>query len=116
MKYLNLSLVVILAMLSVVAGATKVMQAPQELSFFQEAGIATQLLSPFGLMQILGGLISLFPRFRSWGLLVIAAMFGLSAMMILVAGNILFGLASVIPCGLALILHAGLFGNENSPQ
>ncbi|GAB5489563.1 MAG: hypothetical protein Pars2KO_31330 [Parasphingorhabdus sp.] len=96
-------LVILLALLSIAAGIAKVMQTAEEATFFQQVGIPLSLMIAFGGLQIVGGLAAVIPMFRKWGLILIALMFLLSSVQILMAGNHIFTLVSLIPAALALI-------------
>lgn len=104
MKYLYLLILAVLVLMSFAAGGAKVTHAEQEISFFQQAGVSSQLLLPIGALQILAGLLSLLPRIRTIGLWLIAIMFGLSAAMIFATGNIAFALFSLAPAAIAIFL------------
>jgi len=93
---------ILLALLSVAAGAAKIMQMPQETAFFQQLGIPLSLMIAFGGLQIVGGLAAVIPKSRKWGLILIALMFLLSSVQISAAGNFVFALVSLIPAALAL--------------
>ena len=104
MKYVYLAILVLLILVSLAAGAAKVMQTPQEVEFFQQVGMGTGVLITFGIIQILGGLLAILPKFRKLGLTIMAAMFLLSAVQIFMTGNAVFGSLSLIPAALAIFL------------
>ncbi|MBL4619215.1 MAG: DoxX family protein [Marinicaulis sp.] len=103
MKKLLLANLVVLILLGLSAGAAKIMQAPQELKFFQDAGLSANLLIIFGVLQVAGGILLVFARTRKPGAVLLAATLGASAIMIFMNGMIAFGLFSLLP-----ILMAGI--------
>ena len=57
MKVVNFLIIAVVALLSIAAGAAKVMQAPQEMEFLQSVGLSKSLIMVFGLVQIAVGLL-----------------------------------------------------------
>lgn len=97
-KTINLNL---LAILSVVSGITKILQMPQELEFFGAAGFSNTQVVIFGAAQLLGGVLLYIPKTRIVGAAVMAVTFVMSTALIFMAGNIGFGLFSVLPIAMA---------------
>ena len=104
MKVIKLIVLAILVSLSLAAGAAKIMQVPQELAFFEAVGVPTAFLLPFGVVQAVAAVLAIRPKTRKLGLRIMAFVFLISAWMILVGGNLLFSLISLIPAGLAASL------------
>lgn len=112
-KYVLLGLLVLM---SLAAGIAKVMQMPQEVAFFESAGLSLGPLIPFGILQLIGGGLSLIPKTRKLGLASMAVSFLASALMIFVSGNIVFGIVSLIPVALAGFLAFNKWGAEIRPS
>jgi hypothetical protein len=99
---------VLLGLLSIAAGVAKIALLPDEVAFLSQFGFGTLLIAFFGTVQFLGGILLVIPRTRSPGALVAALAFGLSAVLLLVAGNSAFAGVSLVPAILAgLIAYRG---------
>ena len=96
----NLALVVLL---SIAAAVPKLLRVPQEVTFFEKAGLAGSAVLLFGLLQLAGGILLVFTRTRLWGAGVAAVVFLASAIMVFLSGQTAFGLLSMLP-----VLMAGL--------
>jgi hypothetical protein len=104
-KFQTASLVV-LVLLSLGAGAAKVMRVPNEVKFFQDVGFGTEVLMVFGAAQILAAILLLIPMTRLLGAIVAGGLMLLSAAMILVNGQPLFAVVSLLPVALAAVVVA----------
>ena len=99
-----LALVVLISMLSMAAGAAKVAQVPSEMAFLQSMGLSPRAILLFGGVQIVGAILSLAGRTRIAGLWLVSAMFLLSAALIFYSGSFVFGVISLLPVGIAVLL------------
>lgn len=108
MKYLFYVVLVIVVILSLAAGGAKVSNMPQEIQFFQDAGINSTWLLYLGGLQIVGGLLAIYNRTRGAGSAIIAFGFLLSTMVIFMTGNSAFGLFSLLP----VLMCAFIFGER----
>lgn len=100
MKYLFFAILILVVLLSLAAGGAKVAAMPQEVQFFDNAGIAANWLLPLGILQISGGLSALYHRTRRVGLILIALGFLLSTVVIFMTGDAAFGFFSLLPVAL----------------
>ena len=101
LRKINLVLVTVLG---IAAGIPKIMRMPNEVEFFETAGLGADLVVVFGLLQLAGGLLLVSQKTRIWGASVVAVMFLGSAVMLLVTGEIAFGFVSVLPGLMAAIV------------
>lgn len=101
LKFINILIITVIALLSIAAGLAKVMQSPQEVEFLQSLGLSTLLIIFFGLVQITGGVLIAPKMTRLPGAVLVTSGFVLSAVLIFIGGNVSFGLISVIPSALA---------------
>ena len=104
MKYINIIVVVLIGLLSIAAGAAKVMQAPQEMEFLQGVGLSVNLIFIFGVIQIGGGLLLAHQKSRMYAAILTGLAFLVSTILIFVAGNQMFALISAIPALLSFIV------------
>ena len=92
----------LLALLGVAAGVAKLLQTPQEMAFFQEQmGFSAEAIMAFGLLQLLSGLMLVFPKTRLIGAGILGMTLFLSSIVIFMAGEIGFGLVSLVPVVMA---------------
>jgi uncharacterized membrane protein YhdT len=101
MRMLYLVLVAALALISLAAGAAKLVAAPGEVDLLAAAGLGTVWLWPLGILQVVGAVLAAIARTRSAGLIGIAMGFAVSCLVIFLAGNVAFGLVAVVPVALA---------------
>ena len=104
MKIVNFLIIAIIALLSIAAGLAKVMQTPQELEFLQGFGLSSALIVAFGLVQILGGVLLVLKKTRMLGAVLAASALVVSTVLILIGGNLAFGLVSILPIALACVI------------
>ena len=93
----TLFLIIMLALLSIAAGVAKAFHLPEEVTFLSEQGLGTNTIIIFGVVQMLGGVLALITPTQRVGLGLIGAGFLMSAMIVFVSGNFLFGLVSMLP-------------------
>jgi hypothetical protein len=88
----------LLALLGVAAGAAKMLQTPQEIAFFQgEMGFSSEAIMAFGLLQFVAGAMLVFKTTRLIGAALLGMTLLLSSIVIFMAGEIGFGVISLIP-------------------
>ena len=104
MKIVNVLLVVIIALLSIAAGLAKLLQAPQEMEFLRGLGLSPVLIIVFGLVQVVGGILLGLKKARLSGAVLVTAAFLVSTALLFMAGNISFGLISLVPVVLASLI------------
>ena len=104
MKIVRLLLIVIVALLSIAAGAAKVIQAPQEMEFLQGFGLSTLSIIVFGLVQILAGVLLAPQKTRISGATLAIIAFAASTILIFKGGNFAFALFSILPIVLSVIV------------
>lgn len=116
MKKAQTASLVILVLLSLGAGAAKVLRVPDEVKFFQDLGLAVDLLLIFGAAQVLAAILLLVPNTRLPGAIVAGGLMLLSAAMILLNGQALFAVVSLLPVALAGVVIAAQFQKKVSHE
>jgi DoxX-like family len=108
MKILTIIMTLLMALLSIAAGVAKVMLIPEETAFLSQFGFSQPHVVIFGAVQVLGGLLFAVPLSRDVGGIVVTVGFLFSAVLVFMSGNVVFGLASVLPVVLtgALVYRA----------
>lgn len=94
----------IMVLLAIASGVAKIMLMPQEVAFFGAFGFSDNLLINFGLLQVLGAVLLLLPKGRTFGLILVAATFVVSAIVLLAAGKIVMALVTLLFVGLLVFL------------
>ena len=93
--FINL-VVVILVFLAISSGVAKVMLMPQDVEFFAEFGFTSTILITFGAFQLLGGVLLAIPKYRIIGSLIVALTFLISAVILVMAGNMVVAIITLI--------------------
>lgn len=106
MKIFNIIAIFAVALLSLAAGAAKLMKVPQEAAFFEAVSLAPIFMTIFGALQVLCSVLICIPKTRRIGAGLAALSFFASVVMILKTGQIYFALFSVLPVFLALYVFA----------
>lgn len=96
MKAVSTIILVILILLAVSSGITKILLMQQDVEFFGKYGFSNPILVAFGLIQVIGGLLLVFTKTRFVGAVIVAITFLISLVVILIEGNIPVGIATVI--------------------
>ena len=99
----RINLVFVIA-LGTIAGIVKVMRLPMEVEFFEYARLGGNSVVVFGVVQLVGSVLLVFPRTRFWGASVVAATFLSVTVMLFAAGLITFGVISVLPVAMVGII------------
>ena len=89
MKIFYNLVIVILVLLAISSGVTKVLLMPQDVEFFAEFGFTTPILIIFGAFQLLGGVLLVIRRARIIGSVIVALTFLISAVLLIVMGNLI---------------------------
>lgn len=93
-----------LAALGVAAGAPKIFQMPQELEFLNTLGFPAIAVSILGVIQLAGGVLLFREESRLPGAMLTALAFLISSVAIFSGGNTRFGLISLLPVVLTIIV------------
>ena len=104
MKIVNILIIAIVALLSIAAGLAKVMQSPQEMEFLQGFGLSSALIVVFGLVQVSGGVLLVPQKTRLPGAVLATLALVVSTVLIFIAGNLVFGLVSILPIALGCVI------------
>jgi hypothetical protein len=96
MKAVSTIILAILILLAVSSGITKILLMQQDVNFFGKYGFSNPILIAYGLVQLIGGLLLVFTITRFVGATIVAITFLISLVMLLMEGNILVSIATVI--------------------
>jgi len=100
MNALNITLVLLLALLGIAAGTAKVMEIPQEMEFLLGVGLSADHILGLGVMQILGGVLMVLFKARFIGSIIAALAFLLTSVLLFMSENMLFAAVSLVPLAL----------------
>ena|SRR3989338_4820509 len=96
MKILFNVILAILVFLVVSAGITKIMLMQQDVEFFGKYGFTNPILIAYGVVQLLGGILLVLPKTRIIGAILVAITFLISAVVLVMAGNIPVAIITLI--------------------
>jgi len=88
MKVMFTIILVILILLALSSGLTKVTLMQQDVDFFGKYGFSNPILVAYGLVQIVGGVLLAFRQTRFVGATIVAITFLISLAVLLMDGNI----------------------------
>jgi len=108
MKITKIVMTAIVGLLSIAAGAAKIMLVPEEAKFLAQFGFNDTLTVVFGLAQVIGGCLVAIPLTKLYGAGISTICFATSLAMILSTGNLAFAAVSVLPVLLSgFLLYQG---------
>ncbi len=96
MKIISTIVLVVLILLAVSSGITKVALMQQDVDFFGKYGFSNPILIAYGLVQLIGGLLMVFKRTRFAGAAVVAITFLISLVVLLMEGNLPVSVATIV--------------------
>lgn len=96
MKTVSIIILVILTLLAVSSGITKILLMQQDVDFFGKYGFSDPIIIAFGFVQLLGGLLLVFTKTRFVGAAIVAVTFLISLAMLLMEGNIPISIITVV--------------------
>jgi len=111
MEVLFKVVLVFLVFLAVSSGITKIMLMQQDVEFFGAYGFTNFLLILYGATQLIGGILIAIPKTRVIGALIVAITFLVSAIVLIMAGNIPVAIVTII-----MILLLGLIAKQSQKK
>jgi len=104
MKIINILLIGLITLLCITAGAAKVMRLPEEMAFLQEFGFSANMVTIFGLIQLVGAAMLLNRKVRTYGGVFALVTFSVSSLLLFKDGNLTFFLLSLLPILFTIVL------------
>lgn len=95
-KIINHLPLVILILLSLATGMTKLILLPEEVELFAHAGFSNKMTFAFGLLQVTGGLLLIFKSSRSYGAVIMLVTFVVASIVVFYKGMMGFGFFSIL--------------------
>jgi hypothetical protein len=96
MKIIFYIALAVLVLLAISSGLTKILLMPQDVEFFGRYGFSNPMLIAYGLVQFIGGALLAVPKSRVIGALLVAVTFLISAVVLLLSGNIPIALLTLV--------------------
>ena len=87
---------VLLVLLAVSSGITKIALLQHDVDFFGKYGFSDPILIAFGVIQLIGGVLLAFKRTRFFAAVIVAVTFLVSLAVLLMDGNIPASVATVV--------------------
>jgi len=103
-----------LAILSVAAGVPKILRMPQELDFLSSIGFSATGVLILGTLQVTGGILLFLKTLRLPGAVIAGLAFLISSIAIFAGGNTSFGLISLLPVVVSVIVIGSLLKGARS--
>ena len=88
MKLASTIVLVLLILLAISSGVTKIALMQQDVDFFGKYGFTNPILIAFGTTQLIGGVLLAFKKTRFSGAAIVAITFLISLVVLLLEGNI----------------------------
>jgi hypothetical protein len=95
MKTVSTIILVVLILLAVSSGITKVALMQQDVEFFGKYGFSNPVLIAYGLVQLVGGVLMVFKKTRFFGATIVALTFLISLAVLLMEGNLPVSIATI---------------------
>ena len=96
MKIFHIVSLVILVLLAILSGITKIMLTQQDVEFFAQFGFTNPMLIGLGVTQLIGGILLILPKTRIAGALVVAITFLISFIALVMAGNVAVAVITLV--------------------
>lgn len=96
MKIVSTLILVVLILLAVSSGITKVALMQQDVDFFGKYGFSNRILIAYGLVQLIGGVLMITERTRFVGAAIVAITFLISLTVLLMEGNLPASVATIV--------------------
>ena len=96
MKHVANVILILLTLLAVASGVTKITLMQQDVEFFGKYGFSEPLLIAFGAVQLIAGIMMLFTKTRFPGAAIVAITFLVSLLLLLLEGNIPVSIVTAI--------------------
>ena len=96
MKIFHIVSLVILVLLAILSGITKIMLTQQDVEFFAQFGFTNPMLIGLGVTQLIGGILLILPKTRIAGALVVAITFLISFITLVMAGNVAVAVITLV--------------------
>ena len=96
MKAVSTIILVLLVLLAVSSGVTKIILMEQDVNFFGKYGFSDPILVAYGLAQLVGGLLMVFTKTRFAGAAIVAVTFLVSLVLLVLEKNIPVSIVTAI--------------------
>lgn len=96
MKIVTTIILLVLILLAVSSGATKVALMQQDVEFFGKYGFTNPILIAYGLVQLIGGVLMVFKKTRFVGAAIVAITFLISLAVLLLEGNLPVSIVTIV--------------------
>lgn len=94
----------VLVFLAISSGITKIMLMPQETEFFGKYGFNDIMLMIFGVIQVIGGVVMIMPKLRTYGAIAVVITFGISLILLILEGNYPVSVVTLIAMALLVLI------------
>jgi hypothetical protein len=116
MNFLLKMNLVVLVLLATSSGVSKIMLIPQEVAFFGLYGFTDPILITYGTTSFIGGIMLIIRKTRLFGAVIVAITFLISAVVLILAGNVPFTIFTFVSLlMLAVLIKQNMKKIESTP-
>ncbi len=112
MKSLAKIILVLTIILSIATGAFKILQQKADIELFNKIGIGVVGTTVLGVVQLIGGILLIFPEKRKWGAVIMMATFLLATVAVFANQLFVFGTASILFIAMAFFIFLNTLKHE----
>ena len=101
MKILPRIILILTTLLSIATGTFKILQQQADIELFQKIGVGVIGTTILGVVQLMGGILLIFPKYRKPGAVIMMVTFALASVAVFANQMYTFGVVSLLFIGMA---------------
>ena len=109
---LNKIILVLTILLSIATGIFKILQQKEDIELFSKIGFGVVGTTVLGVIQLIGGILLILPKYRKTGAIIMALTFLIATIAVFVYNMFVFGLVSILFIAMALFILLNTLKNE----
>ena len=113
MQTITKTILILTILLSIATGTFKILQQKVDIELFHTIGIGVAGTTLLGIIQLIGGILLIFPRYRKWGAIIMITTFVLATVAVFANHLYVFGIVSILFIAMPLFLFLNISKNEN---
>jgi hypothetical protein len=116
MKITSKIILTLTILLSIATGMFKILQQKADIELFNRIGIGVVGTTGLGIIQLAGGILLIFPKYRKLGATIMVVTFLLAAVAVFANQMFIFGMVSILFIGMALFILLNTLRNEKKSE
>lgn len=93
-------------------GIFKILQQKADIELFSKIGVGVTGTTILGILQLIGGILLIFPKHRKWGAVLMIITFLLATLAVFANQMYIFGFVSILFVAMALFVFLNTVRNE----